>query len=63
MVSKKTKRIVVCRRSWEFATPRPIVANRAYELVKAFFKNGEGWYRVRDEDGTLIEAPDVFFGS
>jgi hypothetical protein len=59
----KQKRIVVLR----YFNPEgcgdipKMTKNNGYELVRSFWRNGEGWYTVRDEKGIKYTAPDVFF--
>lgn len=57
----KTRKLVVFRTENSVVCPG-LVANRAYLLLKRFWCNGEGWYRVQDETtGKVHEVPDVFF--
>ena len=33
-----------------------------YEVIRAYWYNGEGWYRVRPVNGAAdLDAPDVLF--
>jgi len=38
-----------------------IEANVEYVVIRSYFYNGEGWYSLRRPDGSIFEAPDVFF--
>jgi hypothetical protein len=38
-----------------------LVAGTRYEIVKGFWYNGEGHYKVKDAAGEINEWPDVFF--
>jgi len=55
-----TKKIfMVCETVWE-CEPR-LVEGAKYELLKSFFANGEGYFRVQDSNGYIFSVPDVFF--
>lgn len=38
-----------------------LVKGTTFTIVKSFFYNGEGWYRLKTAEGTIVEYPDVFF--
>lgn len=62
MKKVKTKRIVVLRKFNSIMTPG-LVENRGYVLLKTYWRNEEGWYRVKDEETEKVhDVPDVFFG-
>ena len=50
---------VKCCTAWG-CEPR-LIEGKEYTLVSSCFRNGEGHYTVKDENGKF-EAPDVFFG-
>ncbi len=55
MKTRKPK-IVVLRRSYD-----GMKANHAYVLIGSFWRDGEGWYCVKDDAGKTFECPDIFF--
>lgn len=62
MNNRNGRKTVVCRKSWAYADPTPTVRGRRYIVLKSFWRNGEGWYRLLDcETEAMLEAPDIFF--
>ena len=57
----KAKKIITCNKAYKCSSPIAIVAGRSYGLIKTYWYNGEGWVKVVDDEGTVIDAPDVFF--
>lgn len=53
------KKIAVCETAWG-CEPR-LVAGAEYDLLGSYWRNGEGHFEVRNSDGEVFEAPDVFF--
>jgi len=37
-----------------------IVKGQKYTIIKLYWYNGEGWAKVKDVDGIIIEIPDIF---
>lgn len=57
-------RTVICSYAWPFANGTPLVKDKKYQVVREFWRNGEGHYIVKDiKTGAKTEAPDVFFGA
>jgi len=52
---------VICRTAWPFAQGEPLVQGVAYTVVRAFWRNGEGWLTVRNAAGKQTTCPDIFF--
>lgn len=49
----------ICKTAWQFA---PLLVEGAeYDLLSSFWENGEGHFNVRNADGVVFDAPDVFF--
>jgi len=50
---------VICNQPWA-CVPR-LIDGKIYRLLKSYFYNGEGHFKLMDSDGITFEAPDVFF--
>jgi hypothetical protein len=56
--------IVTCEHAWPFVKGTPLVEGKKYEVLKSFWRNGEGHFVVKRADGStrkLTTSPDVFF--
>jgi hypothetical protein len=59
VVDVPKKRMVKCEKEWSYA---PLLKkDEEYTLLKSFWYNGEGHCRVRNKEGEVFTAPDVFF--
>ena len=55
------KKRVKCRQVWSCTDGYMPELNEEFDLLRDFFYNGEGWYRLRAADGTKFEAPSIFY--
>ena len=54
------KKKVICRTDWARHQPETI-KGKVCQVVKEFWYNGEGHYRLKDEHGKTFDSPDVFW--
>jgi hypothetical protein len=38
-----------------------ITKNQKCKLLKSFWRNSEGHYKLEDENGKIFESPDIFW--
>lgn len=38
-----------------------VVKNKKCEVLKSYWYNGEGYYKLKDEDGKVFDSPDIFW--
>lgn len=59
-VIKKSNTLIM--RCWKDASMWEAVKGRTAKVLKSYWDNGEGWYKLEDlNTGEVFESPDVFW--
>jgi hypothetical protein len=56
---KKTKFVVGVTDAVQFGAN----VGKRCQVLRSFFANGEGWYRLRDAAGREFNSPDIFWAT